>query len=141
MSSHRTNFRGADGVTHDVRMWRTTTAVCGAVMFDSPTNVDLTRLGFYLILEGQVVEDPVDCMSCLAGRRTPYAVLCDDHGQQFLTAEEYHHQMSRPYSMWQCPRCGESAHWDDDEYEASFDEEGPDDDEADEADHRADPGR
>lgn len=78
-----------------------------------------------------MVEDSVDCMSCLVARRSPYVVLCDDHGQQFLTAEEYDYQMSRPDSPWRCPRCGESAQWDDDEYEASLDEEGPDDDEAD----------
>jgi hypothetical protein len=118
-------------VTHDVRVWRTATAACRAVVFDPPRNVDLAKLGFRLIREGQVTEGPVDCMSCLAARRTPYAVLCDDHGQQFLTEEQYDHQMNRPDSLWRCPRCEESAHWDDDEYDAALDEEGPDDDEAD----------
>ena len=104
-------------------------------MFDPPKDVrgltaSLERMGFRLIREGKVVDDPVDCMSCLVARRTPYAVLCDDHGQQFLTAEQYDHQLSRTDSFWSCPRCGEFAHWDDDEYEADFDE-GPDDDEAD----------
>ena len=127
---HRAHVRGADGVTHDVRVWRTATAACGAVVFDPPRSIDLARPGFRLIREGTVVDDPIDCMSCLAARRTPYAVLCDDHGQQFLTPKQYDHQMSRPDSLWMCPRCGESAHWDDDEYEANLDE-GPDDDEAD----------
>lgn len=123
VQSHRAHIRGADGVTHDVRVWRTATAACGAVVFDPPKNIDLARLGFRLIREGQVVEGFVDCMSCLVARRTPYAVLCDDHRQQFLTAEEYDYQMSRPDSLWRCPRCGESAYWDDDEYEASLNEE------------------
>ncbi len=103
-------------------------------MFDPPEDVhanSLARIGFRLIRGGQVVDGPVDCMSCLATRRTPYAVLCDDHGQQFLTEEQYDHQMSKPDSLWRCPRCGEDAYWDDDEYDAALDEEGSDDDEAD----------
>lgn len=133
---HRACIRGSDGVTHDVRVWRTSAAACRAIVFDPPEEpvrgfaTSLERMGFRLIREGKVVDDPVDCMSCLAARRTPYAVLCDDDGQQFLTEEQYSHQLDRPDSFWSCPRCGESAHWDDDEYEAGFDE-GPDDDEAD----------
>lgn len=130
MASHRAHVRGSDGVTHDVRVWRTAAAACRAVVFDPPENVFFEKLGFRLIRDGKVVDDPVDCMSCLAARRTPYAVLCDDHGQQFLTAEQYEHQLDRPDSFWSCPRCGECAYWDDDEYEANLDE-GPDDDEAD----------
>lgn len=123
-------MRGVNGVTHDVRVWRTKTAACGAVVFDPPETVhviSLERLGFRLIQEAKVIDGPVDCMSCLVARRTPYAVLCDDHGQQFLTAEEYVYQMSRPDLLWRCPRCGEFAHWDDDEYDAALDKEGPDD--------------
>jgi hypothetical protein len=131
--SHRSHVRGSNGVTHDVRIWRTSTAACRAVMFDPPEDshvLSIERLGFRLILKGQVVDDPVDCMTCLATRRTPYAVLCDDHGQQFLTEKEYDYHMRRLDTLWKCPRCGESAYWDDDEYEANLDE-GPDDDEAD----------
>ncbi len=131
--NHRAHVRGSDGVTHDVRVWHTATAACRAIMFDPPEDahvVSIERLGFRLILKGQVTRDPVDCMSCLTTHRTPYAVLCDDHGQQFLTEKQYNHQMSRPDSLWRCPKCGESAHWDDDEYEATLDE-GPYDDETD----------
>lgn len=120
-------------MTHDVRMWQTATAACRAIVADPSEDGyvhSLEYLGFRLVLGGRETNDPIDCMSCLAARRTPYAVLCDDHGQQFLTAEQYDHQMSRPNSRWRCPRCGAPAHWDDDEYEATLDE-GPDDDEAD----------
>lgn len=129
MTAQRARVRGSDGVTHDVRVWRTTAAACGAVVFE-PGNVNLTQLGFRLIRDSRPTEDPVDCMSCLVARRTPFAVLCDDHGQQFLTEEEYSRQLSRSDALWTCPRCGESAYWDVDEYDASFDE-GPDDDETD----------
>lgn len=133
-------------MVHDVRLWRTQTTACGVILFAAPSghdglSVDLSALGFRVVRPGPVTTGPVDCMSCLVARRTPYAVLCDDHGQQFLTAEEYDYQMSRPDSLWRCPRCGESAHWDDDEYEASLEEEGSDDNEANEADSRTDQGR
>jgi hypothetical protein len=49
---------------------------------------------------------------------TPWAVICRQHGKQFLTHEEYQYQMNRPDSLWMCPICGESAWWDDDNYEA-----------------------
>lgn len=136
---HRAHVRGVDGVTHDVRVWYPTTAACGAVVFNPPRNtfyLDLAGLGSHLIREGVVVDDPIDCMPCLAARRTPYAVLCDNHGQQFLTLKQYDHQMSRPNSLWMCPRCGESAHWDDDEYQAHLNEGFNDDD--DEVDQRTD---
>ncbi len=131
MTAHRAHVRGFDGITHDVRVWRTATAACRAVMFNPWGNDAFARFGFRLILEGQKVEDPVDCMSCLVAQRTPYAVLCDDHGQQFLTEKEYVHQMRRSNALWRCPICGESAYWDDDEYDATFDEKGPDVDETD----------
>jgi hypothetical protein len=118
--------RCADGIVHDVRVWRTPTTACGVVVFDSPPGVNLAALGFRVIRPGPTTEDPVDCMSCLVARRTPFAVLCDDHRQQFLTEEQYSRQLHRPDSFWSCPRCGESAHWDDDEYETAIDEGGPD---------------
>lgn len=49
---------------------------------------------------------------------TPWAVICRQHGKQFLTHEEYSYQMNRPDSLWMCPICGENAWWDDDNYEA-----------------------
>jgi hypothetical protein len=48
---------------------------------------------------------------------TPYAIICYEHSQVFLTLEEYSYQMSRPDSLWKCPLCGEVADWDDDNYE------------------------
>lgn len=125
MTAHRAHMHLADGIVHDVRTWRTSSTACGAIVFDVPTEPGIKQPGIYarfrIVGSGSLVSDPVDCMSCLVARQTPYAVLCDDHGQQFLTAEEYDYQMSRPDSLWRCPRCGESAHWDDDEYEASLD--------------------
>ena len=68
-----------------------------------------------------VTQDFVNCMACIAAKRTPYAVLCDDHGQRFLTEAQYDQQMSRPDALWRCPRCGENAYWDDDNYEQATD--------------------
>lgn len=131
---HRAYVRCVDGLVHDVRVWSTPTTACGVVVFDSPPGVNLAALGFRVVRSqlaadgtGPTTEDVVDCMSCLAARRTPYAVLCDDHGQQFLTEQQYSRQLSRPDSFWSCPRCGEYAYWDDDEYDAALDEGEPDD--------------
>jgi hypothetical protein len=107
---------------HDVRVWRTATAACGVVVFDLPSGVS-ALLGQHVRIDGTgpTTSEPVDCMACVAGLdRTPYAVLCDDHGQQFLTEQQYRQQLNRPDSLWACPRCGKSAHWDDDEYEAAM---------------------
>ena len=48
--------------------------------------------------------------------RTPWAVICTEHGQVFLTFEEYIRQLDKPNSIWTCPKCGEAAPWDDDHY-------------------------
>lgn len=48
---------------------------------------------------------------------TPWAIICSTDGQVFLTYEEYDRQINHPNSFWQCPRCGDSAGWDDDNYE------------------------
>ena len=48
---------------------------------------------------------------------TPWAVICRNHGQQFLTEEQYERQLDRPDSLWTCPVCGDSATWDDDNFE------------------------
>lgn len=44
---------------------------------------------------------------------SPYAVICDEHGLQFLTEEQYEEQLSRPDDKWHCPLCGWTAEWDD----------------------------
>jgi hypothetical protein len=51
---------------------------------------------------------------------TPYAVRCSwcaDGGLVYLTHACYMRQMMRPDAMWRCPRCGEDARWDDNNYE------------------------
>jgi len=50
-------------------------------------------------------------------KQTPWAVICPEHGQVFLTDEEYDAQMDAPDAVWRCP-CGQRAEWDDDNYEA-----------------------
>jgi hypothetical protein len=135
MSSHRANVRCADNMVHDVRVWRTATAACGVVIFDLPSDAHPTLLGSRTRIvraaqatdgTGPTTKDSVDCMACVVGLdRTPYAVLCDDHGQQFLTEHQYNLQINRPDARWRCPRCGEDAYWDDDEYEATMDFDGP----------------
>jgi hypothetical protein len=128
--THRAAIRCEDGIVHDVRVWRTSTAACGVVVFDLPPGVNPGILGSWaqtrMVGTGPTVEDPVDCMACIAAHKTPFAVLCDDHGQRFLTHEQYLRQLNRPDSLWACPACGESAHWDDDEYEAAGAFDGPD---------------
>jgi predicted RNA-binding Zn-ribbon protein involved in translation (DUF1610 family) len=54
--------------------------------------------------------------------RTPFAILCPDCGQVFLTEDEYDRQMSAPDSRWQCPKClAKPVDWDDDNYESAWD--------------------
>ena len=49
--------------------------------------------------------------------QTPWAVICPDHGQVFLTDAEYDAQMDKPDSLWTCPLCGKPSEWDDHNYE------------------------
>lgn len=49
---------------------------------------------------------------------TAWAVICGEHGQVFLTREEYDRQMDSPSALWACPECGEVAQWDDDNFDA-----------------------
>ena len=51
-------------------------------------------------------------------KQTPWAVVCREHGQVFLTDKEYDAQMDDPDALWKCPLCGRQAEWDDDNYEA-----------------------
>ena len=46
--------------------------------------------------------------------RTPWAVICPNHGQAFLSREQYNYQMDLPNALWFCPECGEVSNWDDD---------------------------
>lgn len=48
---------------------------------------------------------------------TPYAVHCWQCGKVYLTYEEYTWQMWDANHLWCCPCCGETAHWDDDNFE------------------------
>lgn len=48
---------------------------------------------------------------------TQFAVICPDHGQVFLTYDEYNRQLRKANSLWMCPLCGQSSTWDDDNYE------------------------
>lgn len=49
---------------------------------------------------------------------TRYAIICSEHGQVFLTREEYDLEMRNPDSRWTCPHCKRVAQFDDDNYEA-----------------------
>lgn len=59
---------------------------------------------------------------------TPYAVLCTEGfiegtegcGLVYMTEACYEAQVMRPNSLWRCPRCGNSAQWDDDNYEKAL---------------------
>ncbi len=46
------------------------------------------------------------------------AVICPEHDQVFLTLEQYEYQMDRPNRGWICPKCGDSAQFDDEFFEA-----------------------
>lgn len=62
-------------------------------------------------------------MQHLSETKTPYAVVCRDHGQRFLTKESYAYQMDRPDNKWICPVCGDVAEWDDANYEEYLDQQ------------------
>lgn len=113
----RVNVRALNGVVHDAREWRTMATACGLVVYSEST----FAVPAHVATNCSVTQDLVNCMACIATKRTPYAVLCDDHGQRFLTEAQYDQQMSRPDALWRCPWCGESAHWDDDNYEQATD--------------------
>lgn len=62
-------------------------------------------------------------------KETPWAVLCHIHGQVFLDKVEYLRQMNQPNQLWHCPKCGETADWDDDNFEKhTYKDEYDDDD-------------
>ena len=53
---------------------------------------------------------------------SPWAVICPRHGKQFLTRQQYDHQMGAPDVRWLCPVCGAVSEWDDDNYEAHIED-------------------
>lgn len=56
--------------------------------------------------------------------KTPWAVICPRHGQQFLTKDQYNSQLRQADCFWKCPvpKCTEKrAEWDEDNYD-SFEE-------------------
>lgn len=53
-------------------------------------------------------------------KATPWAVICREHGKQFLTEEQYNNQMMNADSFWFCPVCGGHSEWDDDNYEEHY---------------------
>lgn len=80
--------------------------------------------------------DHCPCLACTQGKpmgdscppeqlkgytetRTPFAIICREHGRVYLTEHEYHRQMDRPDRLWQCP-CGKAADWDDTNYEEAI---------------------
>lgn len=64
----------------------------------------------------------------VAEKPTRYAIICPEHGQVYLTRENYNAQMADPDSRWVCPWCGSISEFDDDNYDAvSLEEDGPGD--------------
>lgn len=60
---------------------------------------------------------------------TPYRIGCRGScGRVHLTEEQYSQQLSRPDALWQCPKCGDDAWWDDAWYEGFLDSQVPEDD-------------
>lgn len=51
---------------------------------------------------------------------SPYGIICEYHGEQGLSKEEYTAQMWQADSLWKCPICSATAWWDDDRYERHF---------------------
>jgi hypothetical protein len=49
--------------------------------------------------------------------QTPWAVVCPEHGLQYLTKTEYFEQMHNVHAMWQCPICGKGSQWNDENYD------------------------
>jgi predicted RNA-binding Zn-ribbon protein involved in translation (DUF1610 family) len=46
--------------------------------------------------------------------REEIAVICPNHGQVLLTTGEYNRQLAAADRGWYCPRCGETASFDED---------------------------
>lgn len=76
----------------------------------------LTKLKSHAYEELEKMRPP-EGTPALSTEPTPYAVLCREHGQQFLPEDEYGRQLCRPDACWMCPICRDEAQWDDDNYE------------------------
>lgn len=63
-------------------------------------------------------------MNSAARIRPYYGTVCNTCGPVEMTELEYELQMDRPNRGWICAKCGDTAMWDDDRYEASIDELG-----------------
>ncbi len=48
---------------------------------------------------------------------TPWAVICPNHGEVFLTHEQYMAQMYEVDVMWKCPICSEYSEWNDENFD------------------------
>ena len=49
--------------------------------------------------------------------RTPWAIICPNDGQVFLTREQYDLQMNRANARWKCPHCLSICEFDDENYD------------------------
>lgn len=97
-------------------------------MIEDPKFMELLQKGDLSAVKDYAREQlekmrPPDGTPAVAAAPTPYAVICRTDGQVFLTEDEYARQMSRPDSLWACPKCGEPAAFDDDHYERYLDGE------------------
>ena len=61
-------------------------------------------------------------MPSIFKKQTPYALICKNCGQVFLTAKEYERQLMQPNRLWECPMCREAAAFDDKNMEKHLDE-------------------
>jgi len=55
--------------------------------------------------------------------KTPWAILCPSDGKVYLTKAQYHKQMMSPNKKWDCPECGMTSEWDDDNFESYHESE------------------
>lgn len=53
---------------------------------------------------------------------SPFAVICPDHGQVFLTEDEYIEQLTNADERWYCPLCFILAEFDDENYSKHFED-------------------
>lgn len=95
-------------------------------MIEDPKFMELLQKGDLSAVKDYAREQlekmrPPDGTPAIAAAPTPYAIICSKDGQVFLSNDEYARQMSRPDSFWTCPKCGERASFDDDNYERFLD--------------------
>lgn len=75
-----------------------------------PALVDPTQVGW------SVKRSYLGIQELLSKKNSPWAVICEEHGQMFLSKENYMKQLSNPDALWKCPICGVSASFDDENY-------------------------